>query len=66
MKFSKQQLENFRKQIANKKKKKGGKKVKFQKACKDLQRVIAISEGRQKQLLIQQLIELRKTAWRNQ
>lgn len=46
-------------------KKRGGKKRKFEATCRDLQRVIDISQGTQKKSLIKQLIELKKVGWKN-
>lgn len=45
-------------------KKRGGKKRKFQAACRDLQRIIDISQGKQKKNLIEKLIALKKEGWK--
>lgn len=50
--------------VITKPKKRGGKKRKFEAACRDLQRVINISKGNQKRALIKQLAELKKKGWK--
>lgn len=45
-------------------KKKGGKKKKFLNECWNLQRIINISEGKQKTKLIQELIKLKNKGWK--